>query len=216
MAVKIFFLNPTLPKQIYLDTNVLVYALSGEPPENLGSFSPKEQKKFKEVIIAKRFLGLLLFSNVTIKVSSMLFPEFWRSILINEITAGEKCTPDKALGYLGDDPHKYISKYISHVENADKKLAEFFKTYGGKIEVKESSEEISKKALFAMKEYTLDTYDAIHIGTALVDKINDFATGDQHIVGHCSKTLNIWTYPVPAGGDLDSVYKEAKKQIKSK
>lgn len=212
MAVKIFFLNPTLPKQIYLDTNVLVYALSGKPPDNLSSFSPKEQKKFKEVVIAKSFFGLLLSSNVTIKVSSMLFPEFWRSILLNEITSGEKCTFSKAVRYLNDDPDKYISKYISQVETSDKKLAKLFKTYGGKIEVEESSEDISKKALFAMKEYKLDTYDAIHIGTALDDKINDFATGDQGIVGHCSRTLDIWTYPV--GNDLDYVYKERQRMKK--
>ena len=212
MAVKIFILKPFISKQIYLDTNFLVYALSGKPPENLDSFPPKEQKKFKEVIIAKSFLGLLLSSNVTIKVSSMLFPEFWRSILINEITAGEKCTPYKASEYLQDDPHRYISKYISHVEGADKKLDKLFKTHRDKIEVKESSEAVSKKALFAMREYTLDTYDAIHIGTALADKIIDFAKEDQHIVGHCSKALNIWTYPVSAGGDLDFVYREAKNR----
>ena len=139
----------------------------------------------------------------------MVFPEFWKSILINKIVdekvshVKEKERVEEAEKYLKRNP-LCIKDYFKDIEESTQKLAKLLKSENGPIDVIETTRKMSEKAMEAMKKYCLDSYDAIHIGAMVGCGINDFATGDERIINHCGKELNIWTYP--KGANLTCVY----------
>lgn len=184
-----------LPKHLYLDTCFLVYAHYDYPK----GLSCIDKKSHMESIVAKEFLKLILSSDIKISVSSMIFPEFWKAILINEIAEHETLLSSRnkaivAEKYLAENPLS-IAKYYDKIEESTNKLAILLESSGGKIKVRESCKEVSEKAMKATKEFYLHSYDSIHIGSMICDGINDFVTGDDHIISNCSRKYNIWTYP---------------------
>ncbi len=184
-----------LPKHLYLDTCFLVYA-HYEYPEGYTSLDKKNHKESK---VAREFLKLLISTETKISASSMLFPEFWKAILINEIADNEdlpnaRNKAEAAEKFLAQNPLS-IKKYFNKIEEATNKLAKLLESSGGKIRVRESCQTVNEKAMQAMKVFCLHSYDSIHIGSMIHDGISDFVTGDDHIISNCSKSLNIWTYP---------------------
>lgn len=146
----------------------------------------------------------------------MVFPEFWKSILINKIVdekvshIKEEKRVEEAEKYLSRNP-LCIKEYFKDVKESTQKLAELLESSEGeKIKVIETNKRVSEKSMEVMEEYCLDSYDAIHIGTMVACGINDFATGDGRIINHCGKKLNIWTYPV--GSLLSYTYEKLLKE----
>ncbi|MDD2655027.1 MAG: hypothetical protein PHI86_08000 [Candidatus Omnitrophica bacterium] len=159
----------------------------------------QDKKNHKESRVAKEFLKLLLSTDTKISVSSMVFPEFWKAILINEIVDHEipADTRDKTFAAekcLAQNPLS-IAKYFGNIEESTNKLAKLLESSGGRIKVRESCQEVNEKAMKVMKDCCLHSYDSIHIGSMIHDGINDFVTGDNHIISNCSRKYNIWTYP---------------------
>ncbi|MGA2774810.1 MAG: hypothetical protein ABSE81_01965 [Candidatus Omnitrophota bacterium] len=184
-----------LPKHLYLDTCFLVNAHYSYPEGT----SYVDRKNYKESKVATKFLELLLSTNTKVSVSSMVFPEFWKAILINAIADNESLPSvrnkaEAAEKFLSENPLS-IKKYFNKIEEATTKLAKLFESSGGKIKVRESCQKVNEKAMQAMKDFCLHSYDSIHIGSMISDGINDFVTGDNGIISNCSKQYNIWTYP---------------------
>lgn len=206
MSIKQFIIEDNLPPKIALDTSFLLYTHYTYKNGNTSN----ERYNYYRNIIAKIFLEQILTVCEKILISSMVFPEFWRGVLINEIMAGERIqNTEGARKFLKNKP-SCVEKYYGKVKSSADDLTNLIDLYKKKIKICESSRDVSIAAMSVMKKYNLDTYDAIHIGSMRLEKIRNFATFDSGIISGCGKDLNMWTFPLES--QLQSICKSINRK----
>lgn len=167
------FNDSNLPDIIYFDTSFVIETLI------------KGQRYHQQ---CKDFIKRLSEKQPIIIFSDLLKPELWCgaiSVCIRNYYKGDVDIRQK----INERP-KLIKHYHNKAVRIQKDffdLLQRFKNWAS-VEIKEN---ILNKALSLMKEYSLPSYDAIHIATMEEWDITDIAVFDQHIENIPS--IKIWS-----------------------
>lgn len=171
-----------LPSILFLDTNFLFSALI------------KYRQEPKRRFASAKFLERIRQEKKIIAFSSLVFPEFWCGVIINEVIMRYNLksgrAEEKARKMIKDDS-TLIGEYFARVKKEKEILKELLSKFQEYVQVIETDIEINKKAFEAMEKYCLESYDAIHIGTMLRGNFRDFVTFDRTIQKNCYD-INIW------------------------
>lgn len=183
------FFRDSLPQILFIDTNFFFSALI--------EYRQNPQRR----INSAKFLEKIQQEKKTIAFSSIVFPEFWCAVIINEIVM-QKNLQDEQRGsriYTAEmqarkmikDDSKLIGEYFPRVKNELNNLEELLSKFKGFHRIIDPTEEIRSQAMTAMGRYCLESYDAIHIGTLAYSNMKDFVSYDEKIQSNCFD-LNIW------------------------
>jgi predicted nucleic acid-binding protein len=156
-----------VPDRIYIDTSVVIHSYTPNSPyysDCQALLANLEKKK-----------SLLIFSKI-------LYPELWCAVIGVHIR--EKFKTDRPAKYAKDHP-KCIQEFFQKSLKVEKKLEGYRHS---SIEIEDS---IIAKAREIMPLYRVGSTDAIHIATAEVLGITDFAVVDKDIENLPLKTKKI-------------------------
>lgn len=183
-----------LPDNIFIDTTIFVFALSGI----------KKQDKDKDKKVACNiFIRRLVDSKTNIYVSALLFLEFYHAILLNEVIKHYEAKSSiiderEALKKIKKEKN-LITLLMPQVEIAINDLVQLmiiFKKWEKepRFYVVESAQKLMKKTTETMLEHNLDSYDAFHLACMLMAQpdFKDFASLDYDYFYDPNRTYCLW------------------------
>jgi len=153
----------SLPERIYFDTNFVVNLLFGY------------ERNIYQNLACRYFVQKLLKNNSQIYFSSILFPEFWHSILKIKTAQNFGLRSEKSVFvYLKDPRNKKQAMKLVYPEIAARQrqfdeLMRKFNENRKRVFVIETEKVIMIEAEKHIQQYQLLSYDAIHLASATID-----------------------------------------------
>lgn len=173
------FKHSPLPqdKIIYWDTSFALSAILD---------SPSQRYQHKASV---QFLNKLIQEQINIVFSSVLFQEFYRGSITNELIKiyGTKSKADREL----DKNPNILKPHIPAITSNCQLFHDLLSKFKGRLFIIHPTEPVVVEEILKLRsEHTLELNDAIHIGTLLGGKKFDIVSFDSHFK-NIAQTLNI-------------------------
>lgn len=180
-AILKHLINDNIPTDqvFYFDTNFAVSAIFQD-----------QKKSFRHQAIIK-FIKRLLEAKVSIACSSVLYHEFIRVTIRNELKRAQHSRRAIKQALDAGKPG-IILPHIKDIENNMQALGELLSKFGTRRRVIFPTEPGMVKLILELRcKYKLDEADAIHLGTMLFGKNKNFISFDRNDFNRIPG-INLW------------------------
>ena len=182
-----------LPKQIYFDTNFIVNTL----------FFYKKNRYTN--LACRYFIERLLKSDTGIYFSSVIFPEFWHSVLkiATSITYGLR-NDQEVYKKLKEKKQEVIRLHFIEIQDKQRQFDSLMAKLNSneqRVFVIETEKTIMIEAEKHIQKYSLMSFDAVHLASATIDiesgkykkpPIFDIATMDSDFLHISDRKFSFW------------------------
>jgi predicted nucleic acid-binding protein len=186
-------LRDPIPKQIYFDTNFIVNTL----------FFYKRNRYTN--LACRYFVQRLFKSDTNIYFSSIIFPEFWHSILKIAVSITYNLRNDQEVyKKLKEKKKEVISQTYIEIQDKQRQFDELMTRLNSnkqRVFVVETEKAIMVEAEKHLQKYNLMSFDAVHLASATINiesgkyrkpPIFDIATMDSDFLHINDRKFSFW------------------------